>query len=247
MAQARPLAPEDLEGVPTIELLNELKRRHHLLSRPRTRVAVLGPPCVGKRTQAEALRRAFGICRISSRDLLGQPNSGDGASSSGSSDERAMANLRTLLDRPQCRRGFVLEGFPFTASQAQRLQETLEERQTPLDAAVLLDAPEESLLERCRGRLLHAPSGRLYHDISKPPLDDGLDDFTGEALQRPEFSTEKFREELARYKADEALLRTFFAQKGLLREINGAGSAEEIASSCVEQLAKRPPREAKQE
>merc|ERR1719166_932603 len=133
----RGLAPEDLETLPTAELLNELKRRHQLLSRPPARVAVLGPPCAGKRTQAEALRRAYGICRVSGSDLLA-------ADGEGSPDDRAVSALMTLLSRPQCRRGFVLEGFPTTVAQAKTLQETFERAgKEPLGHAIFLEAPEE--------------------------------------------------------------------------------------------------------
>merc|ERR1719188_573527 len=97
------LAPEDLEGVPTIELLNELKRRQSVLSRPSTRVALLGPPCVGKRTQAEAFRRAFGVCRVSGADLLAAAEEGAPSAPAPLSDELAVGTLAKLLDRPQCR------------------------------------------------------------------------------------------------------------------------------------------------
>ncbi|CAJ1331285.1 unnamed protein product [Effrenium voratum] len=147
------VSPEDLETVPTAELITELKRRHHLLSRKPANLAVFGPPCVGKHTQSDALRRAFGICRISGRELLGSEGTG-------SLDERALASLAALLERPECRRGFVLDGFPRTLPQASRLQEELAKQNKTLDAAIFLEAPEDVLMERCQGRLVHEASGR---------------------------------------------------------------------------------------
>eukprot|EP00406_Dinophysis_acuminata_P065657 CAMPEP_0179271786 /NCGR_PEP_ID=MMETSP0797-20121207/32161_1 /TAXON_ID=47934 /ORGANISM="Dinophysis acuminata, Strain DAEP01" /LENGTH=237 /DNA_ID=CAMNT_0020980161 /DNA_START=56 /DNA_END=769 /DNA_ORIENTATION=+ len=236
MTWGRPLAPEELESIPTIELLSELKRRHHLLERQGARVAVLGPPCIGKRTQAEAFRRGFGICRISAADLLKQPEGGD--QPAGSTDERAVSNLMAMLDQPQCRRGFVLEGFPSTVPQAQRLQEALGERNTALDGAVFLDAPEASLLERCRGRLFHGASGRIYHDKFKPPADDGVDDFTGDALARPPHTEEKFRQDCGTYQEGSGLLREFYKRAGLTREIDAAGPADDVAKACAEAIRK---------
>eukprot|EP00440_Ansanella_granifera_P053921 gb/GFBE01058457.1/.p1 GENE.gb/GFBE01058457.1/~~gb/GFBE01058457.1/.p1 ORF type:complete len:235 (+),score=40.64 gb/GFBE01058457.1/:1-705(+) len=230
MAAGR-VSPEELEGVPTIELINELKRRHHLLNRKPAHVALIGPPCVGKHTQSDALRRAFGVCRISASELLG-----GSAASGGSADERAMGRLGELLDRPQCRRGFVLEGFPATVPQASRLQEELERRGTPLDAAVFLEAPEEALLERCRGRLFHPASGRLYHDQHRPPIDEGLDDYSGDALVRPPHEEDKFRKDYGRFQQDSPMLRQFFEKKGIVRAVDASGSMEQVGAACVDSV-----------
>eukprot|EP00933_Yihiella_yeosuensis_P080907 TRINITY_DN94420_c0_g1_i1.p1 TRINITY_DN94420_c0_g1~~TRINITY_DN94420_c0_g1_i1.p1 ORF type:complete len:244 (+),score=61.59 TRINITY_DN94420_c0_g1_i1:101-832(+) len=237
MAQGRRVAPEDLENVATIELLTELKRRHHLLGRPAAHVAVLGPPCVGKYSQAEALRRAFGTCRVSWADLIG--GSQKDATSSNAAEDKAMNNLAEILDQPQCRRGFVLEGFPSTVVQAARLQQELEKRKTPLDAALFLEAPEESLLERCRGRLFHPSSGRLYHDTQKPPMEDGLDDYTREALVRPPHDKEKFKKEFERFSQDGALLKEFFKRKGVDSTIDASGSSESVGTACVDAVEQK--------
>lgn len=228
------MAPEELESVPTIELLNELKRRHQLLGRPPARVALLGPPCAGKRTQAEALRRASGACRIAAEDLAREAGEGRGGA-----DARAAAALAALLDRPQCRRGFVLEGLPGTAAQAQTLAEALERRGTPLEAAVFLEAPEETLLRRCRGRLLHGPSGRRYHEESKPPMEEGLDDFTGEPLEKAAYDEAKLQRECQGYREHGALVLEFFKRRGLAQVVSAAGSADEVAAACSEAVRKK--------
>lgn len=228
-APARMLAPEELEGIPTIELLGELKRRHNVLNRPPTRVAMLGPPCVGKFTQAEQFRRAFGVCRIPASELLAE-----GASSSGSVDERVVSALTKYLERPQCRRGFVIDGFPTTVSQAERLQAALEKKKVPLQHAIFLDAAEEQLLERCSGRSLHPTSGRRYHDQFKPPIDEGVDDFTGEALTRPPADVEKLKEGIARYREDGGMLREFFRRSGLARDVMATNTADAAASAVVD-------------
>lgn len=140
------VSPEDLESVPTAELITELKRRHQLLNRPPKNVAVLGPPCAGKRSQADALRRAFGLCRLSLRQVeadgdavpLGRRAHGLGIPSKSDEDgsivirfssifihverhESSRGKLKESLQRPECRRGFVLDGFPRTVAQAIRV------------------------------------------------------------------------------------------------------------------------------
>eukprot|EP00933_Yihiella_yeosuensis_P001747 TRINITY_DN10291_c0_g1_i1.p1 TRINITY_DN10291_c0_g1~~TRINITY_DN10291_c0_g1_i1.p1 ORF type:complete len:243 (-),score=54.82 TRINITY_DN10291_c0_g1_i1:71-799(-) len=236
MAQGKRVSPEELENVATIELLTELKRRHHLLGRPAAHVAVLGPPCVGKYTQAEALRRAFGSCRVSWTDLVGSSGKD---SMSNAAEDKAMSSLAEALDRPQCRRGFVLEGFPSTVVQASRLQQELEKRKTPLDAAVFLEAPQESLLDRCRGRLFHPSSGRLYHDTQKPPMEDGIDDYTREALVRPPVDEEKFKKDLERYSQDSGLLKEFFRRKGIDSTIDASGSPDSVGNACVDAVEQK--------
>mmetsp|Transcript_48391 Transcript_48391/g.90661 ORF Transcript_48391/g.90661 Transcript_48391/m.90661 type:complete len:236 (+) Transcript_48391:53-760(+) len=233
MAAGR-VSPDDLESVSTAELVSELKRRHHLLNRRPANVAVIGPPCVGKHSQSDALRRAFGICRISAQDLLGN-------SSRGSMDESALSTLTELVARPQCRRGFVLDGFPKTVPQASRVQEELTKQGRPLDTVLFLDAAEDVLLERCQGRMIHESSGRLYHDQHRPPFDKDVDDFTGEPLVRPDFQEPKFREELERYQKDASLLRQFFAKAGLARDVDANGGFEQVGTSCIETVAE--PRE----
>jgi len=231
MAASRHVAPDELEAVPTIELLNELKRRHHVLSRPPARMAIFGPPCVGKRAAADALRRAFGVCRISAADLL--PPASEPGAAGGSSDDKAMASLASMLDRPQCRRGFVLEGFPSTAAQAERIREVLGERDTALDCAFFLDAPDDVLAERCKGRLVHAPSGRRYHESFKPPAIEHRDDYTGEPLVKS-FDEAAFQRGLSTYKENVGLLHVFYDRAELSRDVSAKGGLEEVASAVTD-------------
>eukprot|EP00439_Symbiodinium_sp_Y106_P044826 s1792_g5.t1 len=135
MAGSR-ISPDDLETASTAELISELKRRHHVLNRKPANVAV----------------------------ALTLAPKHEGSSSSGSSDDRTMSALSELIARPQCRRGFVLDGFPRTVPQASRLSEELAKQDKALDAVLFLDAPEDVLLERCQGR-------RLYHDQHRVPFE----------------------------------------------------------------------------
>jgi len=221
--------PEDVEDIPTSELLNEVKRRHLVLGRPHARIALLGPPCVGKQTQAEAFRRAFGVCRISADDLA------KGASEASSSpDQHAMDRFAWHLDQPQCRRGFVLEGFPKTVPQADDLEKVLQARKQSLDGAIFLEAAEETLMARCEGRLLHEESGRRYHEKLKPPMEDGIDDFTGERLARVTMDDEALKVSIQNHREHSGWLRQFFDRKGLAREVDASAKSEDVAASVAQ-------------
>eukprot|EP00928_Gymnodinium_smaydae_P011171 TRINITY_DN14152_c1_g6_i1.p2 TRINITY_DN14152_c1_g6~~TRINITY_DN14152_c1_g6_i1.p2 ORF type:complete len:268 (+),score=69.59 TRINITY_DN14152_c1_g6_i1:40-804(+) len=237
MAGQRGVAPEDLESLPTSSLLAELRRRHEVLGAPPTRLALLGPPCAGKRTQAEALRRALGVCRITGDDLqrISAAAAAEGGGAQLTADERAVAAVESMLARPQCRRGFVLEGFPQTVAQAARLKEVLDKRGAPLEHAVFLEAPEDQLHERCSGRLRHEASGRQYHERFRPPAEAGIDDYTGEKLSRPCYDATEVGKRLQEYASSSSLLRTFFDRERLTRPIGVAGtaSAEEVTTGIL--------------
>merc|ERR1740123_2009032 len=141
--------------------------------------------------------------------------------------------LQRLLHRQCLCRGFVLEGFPATAAQALTVQQALETQKAPIEHAIFLEAPEEALIERCSGRLLHAASGRRYHDKSKPPLEAGFDDFTGEALTRPAHSDEQFDAGMQRYREDGGLVREFFSRAGLARDVDASGSASDVSAAIA--------------
>jgi len=226
--------PEALETVPTIELLTELKRRHGVLSRPPSRLALLGPPCVGKWTQAANIRRAYGLCQISAADVAAASSSG--TRRRGSSDDNTVATMMELLERPQCSRGFVLEGLPATVAQAEKLQDALTKRGAPLHGALFLDAPDEMLLERCQGELLHEATGRQYHEQHKPPLEEGLDDFSGDKLIRSPFDEKTVKQDIEKHNESCRPLEAFFESLGIARKVSAAGSIEEVGSACVKEV-----------
>merc|ERR1712176_436925 len=92
----------------------------------------------------------------------------------------------------------------------------LEKVGQPLQHAVLLDASEDDLFQRCAGRLRHEATGRQYHERFRPPAKAGVDDYTGEALSRPPYGgAEQLSKDIARYREDGELLRRFYDQEGL--------------------------------
>ena len=118
-------------------------------------------------------------------------------------DDSILVDLvRDNLDRPDCAKGFILDGYPRTQVQTDMLDKMLAERGTPLDKVIALTVPDEVLEERICGRWIHKASGRSYHTKFNPPKVAGVDDITGEKLiQRKDDNAEKLKVRLSEYHA----------------------------------------------
>ena len=136
-------------------------------------------------------------------------------------DQIVIDLIKDNLERRDCQKGFVLDGFPRTMAQATALDQMLREKGTAIDSCVMLDVPDGVLEERITGRWIHKPSGRSYHTKFAPPAVAGIDDVTGEALiQRSDDTAEKLKVRLGEYHAMTAPLAAKYAAEGKLRKVN---------------------------
>ena len=152
------------------------------------RLILLGPPGAGKGTQAAYITEAFGIPQISTGDMLraavkAQTPLGLEAKKimdSGGlvSDDIIIGLVQDRLRQPDCKAGYLFDGFPRTIPQA----DALKHAHVSLDYVIEISVPEENIIERMSGRRVHVASGRTYHLKFNPPKRDGLDDETGEPL-----------------------------------------------------------------
>lgn len=152
------------------------------------RLILLGGPGAGKGTQAAQLAKHFSIPQISTGDMLraavtAKTSLGLSAKKimdAGQliSDDIIIALVQERLNKSDCERGFLLDGFPRTIPQAKALQEA----NIPLDYVIEIAVDDEEIVKRISGRRVHLGSGRVYHLEYNPPKQDGLDDVTGEAL-----------------------------------------------------------------
>lgn len=172
------------------------------------RIVFIGPPGAGKGTQAERLVRTYGLAHLSTGDMLraardAQTEIGRKADQYMSSgqlvpDEIILDIIAERLAKPDCRAGYLLDGFPRTIAQAEALDRMLAEQSTPLDVVLLLDVPEEELFRRLAGR--------------------------GRADDRPEV----IRQRLVAYRRQTEPLLEYYDKAGLIRSVDGIGSVDDI-------------------
>lgn len=203
------------------------------------RVILLGPPGAGKGTQAQRLTQTLGIPQVSTGDILraavaaGTPL---GREAKATMDQGALVPdgvvigiIRERLAAPDCARGYILDGFPRTAAQAEALGETLQALGTPLTAVLSITVEPEELVRRLSGRRTCGNCGAAYHLETAPPRRAGLCDRCGGALlQREDDREETIRKRLAVYREQTAPLVAYYRGRGLLREVDGRGDIDDV-------------------
>ena len=152
------------------------------------RVVLLGPPGSGKGTQSEHIQSKLGIIAISTGEMfrdaqrnqtpLGLEARKYMEAGELVPDDIVVAMVEERLGMEDCSNGYILDGFPRTIPQAQKLDEKVQ-----LDLVLEIRCNFESIIKRISGRRVHPASGRIYHVESNPPKAEGKDDVTGEALE----------------------------------------------------------------
>jgi adenylate kinase len=200
---------------------------------------LLGPPNAGKGTQAKKLYADFKIPQISTGDILrkavregtelGKLAGPLMAAGAYVPDEIVIGIVEERLKEPDCANGFILDGFPRTTPQAEALERMLAKLGKTLDGVVSLEVPHEKLIERGSGRRSCPVCGSVYHVYQSPPKKAGFCDKDGTGLvQREDDKAAVIEKRLKKYDAETAPLKQFYAQRGLLKSIDGVGSPEGI-------------------
>ncbi|MGB1009291.1 MAG: adenylate kinase [Thiolinea sp.] len=212
------------------------------------RIVLLGAPGSGKGTQAQRLTGIYNIPQISTGDLLRaavsagteQGKQAKEAMATGNlvSDDIVLSMIKERLQQDDTQNGFILDGFPRNLNQAAGLDELLAEIDKPIQAGLLIDVDFDILLKRLTGRLSCKACNAVYNRYFSPPKEEGICDACGssELFHRADDNEETIRNRLSVYEQSTAPLIGFYADKGLLKRINGVGNSEDITNAIKAEL-----------
>ncbi len=205
------------------------------------RLILLGPPGAGKGTQAKMLKEKFGIPQISTGDILrhavkdntelGQQAKSFMDAGQLVPDDIVIGLIKERIKDGDCDSGFILDGFPRTIVQAEKLSETLASMGIRLDAVLDFEIDVEEVIDRLTGRSTCSNCGAMYHERSRPPKRPGFCDACNSKLyQRPDDNKETILKRLEVYEKETAPLKEFYRKMGNMKTVEGSGSAENIFS-----------------
>jgi len=226
------MAPTEAAAAPT-PLLDPYSPAHGI------RAVLLGPPGSGKGTQSPRLKEHFSVCHLATGDLL-RAEIGSGSELGKEirevidqgklvSDELVLRMVADNLDKAECKNGFLLDGFPRTIGQAEKLDVMLEKRKEPLESVVEFGIDDSLLVRRICGRWFHLASGRSYHEEFHPPRVPGKDDITGEVLvRRNDDNPEVLKKRLEQYHSLTSPLVEYYKKKGLHNRVDASQQANEV-------------------
>jgi len=207
------------------------------------RMILVGPPGAGKGTQAARLVSSYRIPHISSGDML-RAAVKDGTALGVEADRYMKAGklvpdevvigiILERIARPDCAAGFMLDGFPRTAPQAEALDAALRAAGFELDAVVLIEVPDALLEERAVGRRSDPETGAIYHLKYNPPP-PGI---ASRLVHRKDDTIEAVQTRIQKYHSETAPIIPFYRAKGILRQVDGVGDPDVITQRITAVLS----------
>lgn len=211
------------------------------------RLILLGPPGAGKGTQAKRMMARYEIPQISTGEILrtavregtslGQEAGRYMKAGELVPDRVILDLLEGRLGDEDCGNGFILDGFPRTIPQAEELEGLLARRDDALDAAVSIEVDAELLVKRLSARRGCESCGHDHNLLTSPPKREGICDLCGgKLIQRTDDREETIVRRLQVYEEETAEVKEFYRARGMLREIDGTGTVDEVSARVLNAL-----------
>jgi adenylate kinase len=208
------------------------------------KIIMLGAPGAGKGTQAKMIADKYGVPHVSTGDIF-RANIKNGTEL-GMEAKKYMdqgllvpdeLTVKILLDRvsqPDCKNGYVLDGFPRTIPQAEVLDKALAELGESIDYAIDVDVPDENIVKRMSGRRACVSCGATYHVVHVPPKKEGICDRCGsELILRDDDKPETVKNRLDVYHKQTQPLIDFYTKKGVLKTVDGTVDMQDVFKAIV--------------
>lgn len=211
------------------------------------RLVIMGPPGAGKGTQAALIKNAYNIPHISTGDMFREAISNQtslGIEAKKNIDKGMLVPdsvtislVKERLSKDDCKKGFLLDGFPRTIAQAQALDEILKELNIKLDAVINIDVDFNVLVDRIIGRRVCPKCGASFHIKNQPPKKDGICDECGATLvQRKDDTKETVVTRLDVYTNQTKPLLDYYNKQGIVKNVCGLGDIDVIFSNIKKSL-----------
>ncbi len=209
------------------------------------RLILIGPPGVGKGTQASLLEERLGVKPLSSGVIFRQEIEAEtdlGRLAKRYIDHGELVPngvtiemMAKRIEREDVRKaGFVLDGFPRTVRQAEALDEMLAAMEMKIDKAVSIELPDDVVVGRLSGRMGCTKCGEIYHRASKPTMREGLcDKCNGPLFVREDDKPETIRERLRVFHENTAPVCEYYGKKGILVKVDGSSEPDQVYGQIV--------------